>query len=54
MEIRGNIIEKYGIKAYEIGMFTEWQSLKSIIQEQEKIPGFEADEKAYLQLKNRK
>ena len=40
--------------ALNVGMFTEWQSLKSIIQEQDEIPGFEAAEKAYLQLKNRK
>ena len=54
MEIRGNIIEEYGIKANELGLFNKWQSLKTIIQEQEKIPGFEAAEKAYTQLKNQR
>lgn len=53
MEIRGDIIEQYGLKAYKRGFFTEWQSLKSVIQERDDIPGFEAAERAYLQLKGK-
>ena len=53
MEIRSHVIEEFGMKSYKLGFFQEWQTLKTIIQERDDIPGFEAAEKAYLQLKNK-
>lgn len=51
MEVRGHIIEHYGLKASQKGFFNEWRSLSSSIQETQDIPGYEAAELAYKQLK---
>lgn len=51
MEVRGHIIEHYGLKASQQGFFNEWRSLSSSIQETQDIPGYEAAELAYKQLK---
>lgn len=51
MEVRGHIIEHYGLKASQRGFFNEWRSLSSSIQESQDVPLFEAVELAYNQLK---
>jgi len=51
MEVRGHIIEHYGLKASQQGFFNEWRSLSSSIQEAQDIHLYEAAELAYKQLK---
>ena len=51
MDVRGHIIEHYGFKAGKRGFFAEWRELSSSLQENLDIPGYEAAEQAYKQLK---
>lgn len=51
MEVRGHIIEYYGLKASQKGCFDEWRALSASIQEAKNLPGYEAAELAYKQLK---